>query len=213
MNGALLAKMLWRIIKQSSELSSCILFDKYGGWPALLHGHRTAGTSHIWRALKRVFPILQLNVAWQLGNRRRISFQLGDCPLQRLCITLIPSSMSGMTVYEHWAQAQDSKYSVLENFLPPSLLDKLVALDFNGKSIVDDRPFWKGSKFGYFSVRSVRHSLQQIRQHSQHGSQKTVWKFRGPQRASFTLWTILHKALPTSQLLWRRWVISSPICL
>lgn len=41
---------------------------------------------------------------------------------------------------------------------------------------------------------------------------KRVWKFKGPTKASYTLWMGLHRALPTASLLWRRHVLSSLVC-
>lgn len=48
LNQAMLAKLLWRMIKFPNALSSFILANKYGGWQSLIRGNRVAGASHIW---------------------------------------------------------------------------------------------------------------------------------------------------------------------
>lgn len=39
-----------------------------------------------------------------------------------------------------------------------------------------------------------------------------IWQFRGPIRASITLWMLLHGGLPTIEFLWKRGIMDSPLC-
>lgn len=73
MNVTLLAKLLWRLIRHPVECS-CNLRDKYGGWPALVHRTKMLGSSHIWRALVKIFPLWHVGVRWSLGNGKIVSF-------------------------------------------------------------------------------------------------------------------------------------------
>lgn len=59
----------------------------------------------------------------------------------------------------------------------------------------------------------VRMQLMPLLPPDRHIPWKRVWSFRGPFRASFTIWAILHHALHTVVLLWKRGILASPVCL
>lgn len=76
-----------------------------------------------------------------------------------------------------------------------------------------DVPRWSLSSSGDISVRSLR-SLMPSRAHARTQHQwSTIWQFKGPGRPSFTLWGILHKALPTVEFLWKRHILPQPTCV
>lgn len=71
---------------------------------------------------------------------------------------------------------------------------------------------WRISPTGMFSTRSARELIYDRIGAVTHKLWGRIWKFKGPSRASLTLWPGLHRALPTAVFLWRRHIIDSSLC-
>lgn len=67
-NLTLLAKLIWKLVQSPTNLSSCILTLKYGGWPTLVTGTPRPNSSHIWRGLVAATPLFQRGLQWQVAN-------------------------------------------------------------------------------------------------------------------------------------------------
>lgn len=68
---------------------------------------------------------------------------------------------------------------------------------------------WALTSSGIFLVKSTRQA-QQLGAGGipwQH-----LWRFKGPSRYSFTMWTCLHNALPTTTCLWKCGLLELPLC-
>lgn len=217
MNQAMLSKLVWRLIKHPDELSSAILAWKYGGWQTLLRGVPYGNPSHIWRAIQTVFPLVREGVRWRVGNGRWVSFWLDrwlrDQPLLSLARQSIQSDMLGAMVVDVWCSTLGWSAAHLFELLPADVILELQAYPLSTEPASPDTPEWIFTGNLLLSTRSVRHRLQRP-PHPQPSAIPwlKVWQFRGPVRASLTLWTCLHQALPTTALLWQRGIIESPIC-
>lgn len=93
----------------------------------------------------------------------------------------------------------------LQRFLPNTILRLM-------EQIQIDVPVWSLAKNGIFSTKSFQRLFIPKHATSSLIPLKKIWGFKGPLRPSVTIWTTLHGALPTAELLWRRGIPDSPSC-
>lgn len=159
-NDAFLAKLLWRMVRTPTALSSRIFLGKYGGWRSLLLRSKVTGTSHIWRAMHCVFPLLHVGLHWIIGNGSSISFWLdrwlGDQPLLLHCTSELPHALRSATVADFWCPRQGWKFLTFACFLPPFVLQLFSRVSPCSDDTAHDTPRWIHTIVGLFSVSSAR---------------------------------------------------------
>lgn len=215
-NQCLLAKAFWRLVREPAELSSSVLISKYGGWPTLLSGIRVGGASPFWRALEGVAPVFREGLRWRIGNGQQVSFWLDrwldDQPLWDCCLSLPPLHSKDLTVAAYWRRPMEWDVELLQAYLPPHLLVSLMGVQVIDDRQASDTPYWSFTSTGIFSIHSLKQRISPAVPPPRYIPWQRVWQFKGPLRASFTLWACLHKALPTAATLWRHHILVSPLC-
>lgn len=216
-NDSFLAKLVLQMVRNPAALSSFIFNGKYGGWRSLLLQSKVTNTSHIWRAVHRVFHLLHASIHWTVGNGRSILFWLdrwlGDQPLLSHSNSDLPQDLLHATVAEFWCPRQGWRFPAFSRFLPPFVLESLSCVLPNNDGTDHDLPQWTHKTTGLFSLYSSRQQLMSAPSSNQHIPWRRVWRFKGPSRESFTIWANLHLALPTASLLWKRGILESPVCV
>lgn len=213
-NTALLAKLLWRLVHRPSCLSSTIFTARYGAWASILKGNICNG-SVVWRSMTRAPYGFRKGLQWEVGDGKTILFWLDSWllpePLLNHSISEVPVDLLSMLVHDVWCLRLGWRLEVLNGLLPLLILHLLEQHRLPGQLTAGDRPGWSLSRSGVFSTHSLRKIMQ-----SPHVSPtfhwRCLWKFQGPSRASLTLWILLHDALPTFELLWKRGILRSPQC-
>lgn len=121
----------------------------------------------------------------------------------------IPGEQRNHVVSDYWNH--DTRWKVESSCRPRYLLL------FAGKRVLPtgqrlDIPNWALTTHETFSVQFVRTNMLSPQVNPPHNLWLTVWKFKGPMRASLLVWLLLHDGLPTAELLWKRKILSSLRC-
>lgn len=73
-NKVLLAKVGWRFLTKTSNLSAQILVEKYNQWEDFCGRPCPATASSTWRVIVKNLKILRTSIRWQLGTGKHIGF-------------------------------------------------------------------------------------------------------------------------------------------
>lgn len=214
-NQVLLCKLLWKLVSQSQALCSQILTSKYGGWRSLLLDKKFPSKYVIWKGITHVLSLYQRSFCWKLGNDRKLRFRLDywfeEHPLLSESSSLLPSKCPSISINGLWINGNGWNVIELGRLLLPNTIRRLQLVSLKEDEIAEDQPSWNLHASGHFSTASLsRHLLSSARIHSWF-PWHWIWKFRGPSRASFALWSILHKAFSTDLFLWKGHIISFPL--
>lgn len=149
--------------------------------------------------------LFQRGICWAVGDGSSVLFLLdkwlSEQPLLIANATgIVPQEQLGRVVQHFWNPQFGWQLGEVAHLLPEFILVQLQQVQISGHSELKDRPIWSLSGDGNFSTKSLRQTLHPV-QSMQQLPWKKLWKFCGPSRASLTLWTILHGALPTAELL------------
>lgn len=203
----------------SEKLSSQVLITKYGEWQALLTGKPADSSSRLWKGLLQAMPAFNARIGWIVGNGLRALFWLDNWieegPLLNAATQEIPPAVRLVLVNYFWTRGVGWNFSNLRHWLPDLTLQKLHLFFLSEDDGYEDQSCWKVSATGVFSTASL--TQQRFRAVMESPQRRVIpwrriWHFKGPLQVSFTIWAILHRALPTAHFLWIRHIISSPSC-
>ena len=227
-NKALLAKQLWRILKNPESLIVRIMQAKYCSNKSIMEatiGHRL---SQAWRSILAAKDLVHAGVIWRIGNGDDVKVW-GDKWLPT------PTSYSVQSPRLNWAK--DMRVSELIDKDMKQWNSTLIASIFLPEEVTvinniplslflpSDRLIWRCTKDGNFTVRSAYH-LGMERQANQQprclevktegAVWKKCWSLKVPNAAKMFLWRACHNLLPTKVNLRKRGVCENsfcPICL
>lgn len=167
-----------------------VLTAKYGGWKCLVKGTPRLGASIIWQSLHHAAQWATTNVTWTLGDGNTILFWhdkwLGTDVLSRLTLTNVPVDQHHYTVRQYWSHQDGWHLHLLVDLLPQSIMDQL-SLNTPAPPGTADAPRWNQTDSGLFSVKSAENMRLPATHDSPHNLWRTIWRFKGPPRASLTL--------------------------
>lgn len=168
-------------------------------------GRVLQNASLVWRGMIKAANLFQRGIRWAVGDGSSVLFLLdkwlSEQPLLIANATgIVPQEQLGRVVQHFWNPQFGWQLGEVAHLLPEFILVQLQQVQISGHSELKDRPIWSLSGDGNFSTKSLRQTLHPV-QSMQQLPWKKLWKFCGPSRASLTLWTILHGALPTAELL------------
>lgn len=92
------------------------------------------------------------------------------------------------------------------------MIDRLMGVMLDLAQHQLDTLVWRASSVGAFSIRTARSLVEGQNGVAENGLWRKIWKTKGPSRIAFTLWTSLHRALPTTAFFWKRRITSFPCC-
>lgn len=123
-----------------------------------------------------------------------------DSALINLVLCNVETEHQSATVRDYWT-GDEWKWGSLQVILSTSVLTLLHEVSLEGEEDMMDIPIWKASTSGNYTTTSARRLLSPVLEVNYPSIWKKVWSFKGPSRASFTIWEDLHAALPIAHLL------------
>lgn len=217
MNDALLVKLAWRVLKEPHSLCSRVLGSKYGRWHSIAHGSAPSQASIIWRDILSVQRQLWQGARWRVAIGEDILFWkdrwLRDVPLSAVVVAQPPASVATLYVRDFWSDTSGWDFAQLQNWLSPDILHELWQLSLlEAGSLERDILYWEPGVNGLFSAAAVLFLLSASQQLPHMDLWRRLWVFKGPRRASMTLWAIAWDILPTRNFLCRRRIVMDSVC-
>lgn len=142
--------------------------------------------------------------------------QTAGCAMCPYCLLLLhspPPFQLDRKVRDFWDEAHGWDFDCLRAWLPPAVLS-----DFHGIRLPEvvssqlDVPLWVPGVDDRFSLFSTKNLIRPPRSLSPLLIWRQLWRFKGPTRASLTLWATARDVLPTRSLLWRRHIAPDAAC-
>lgn len=215
-NRALLTKVGGTKLSMPTSLCSQILSEKYGQWEHIGVQPQAAAASATWRGVLLHIELLRSEIKWTIRNGWQASFWrdswLQEDPLLTFAVIDIPNQELVEPVLTYWDYASGWRWELLRHRFPTHILTRLASTTLNLDNHDLDVPCWRLSSVGHFSVKSVKTVLSSTPTTSSDDRWQDVWKYKGPSRASFTLWQGFHGVLMTNAFLFHRRVSASPAC-
>ncbi|XP_059431505.1 uncharacterized protein LOC132165008 [Corylus avellana] len=217
---ALLAKQSWRLWNQPDSLVAKIMNAKYYPDCSILEAKIGRRPSFAWRSIQSSCELLNEGLIWRVGNGCKINIWKDRwVPIPTTCKISSPPSLLNLdakaSFRSSFFQSGDS-----EALFSKEEIVKILEIPTSCTNQVD-LLIWRGTKNGIFSVKSAYH-LQQEREVSAMASSSTpniggavwkrLWKLPVPQVEKNFLWKACHNILLTRENLYKRKIISDPLC-
>jgi hypothetical protein len=228
---ALAAKGGWCLINTSS-LWTKVIFQKYIAPVSLEAWIRSQpktlkGASVIWKAILNAFPLIEIGLAWKIGNGNRL--RLGSDPwsgsdgnhllTEQLIQSLhsrdifFLSSLADPNLSTLWAQGWKDPYSLglreeetreLELFIHGLKIAHIRLSDSEDELIWDPAPSGSYSpKLGYLKCNSDLNTQETVWWWSK------LWKVKSPTKTRLFMWNVLRNKVPTWDNL-QKWSFVGP---
>jgi hypothetical protein len=223
-NKALLAKQVWRILKNPDSLMARIMQAKYFPHTTIMDAALGNRPSLAWRSISAAKDLVYEGVLGRVGDGNDIKIW-GD--------KWLPTPSSHSVQSPRIPMMEDMKVSSLidqelkqwnNSFIASHFLLEEASVIINiplSPFLLRDRLIWRCTKNGEFTVRSAYHlgMERQARQNPGCSASKnegevwkTCWKLRVPNAAKMFLWRACHNLLPTKVNLFKRGVCESSVC-
>lgn len=215
-NQAFKVKLGWRLLSRPDLQGSQIIQPKYGGWPTLRDEISKLASSHSWKNIQAMAEIIRKRICWKLNRGNRISLW-HDCwvteePLWLEATRPLMTDAQNHTVMDYWLPDTGWDWATLYPVLSATMLEKLRGTHYWPDHPDEDIPYCHLTSNGQFDLNSAKHLLRDGGGQENPFNWKAIWHFKVPSCAYFTLWFVLHRGLPTKQLLCHRKIIGTPEC-
>ena len=215
-NEALLAKQVWRLMKDTSSLFYRVFKAKYFPHCSILEADEKIRGSYAWQSIRKAREVFLRGGVWRVGDGKRIKiwkhrWLLEDC--HRTIITHGPPLLQDCTV--------DQLIIKPKMEWDTALLDKLF-IPYDAEAIKNiplcnrappDQFYWPGTANGLYTVKSGYQTLLHNENNLLPGSStkdalqpkwNTVWSLRIPKKCQHFAWRASREALPTKVNLCKR---------
>ncbi|GAU48590.1 hypothetical protein TSUD_405800 [Trifolium subterraneum] len=205
MNSACLMKMGWEMREGKSSLWCNVLKGKYGRG-RLEQGNIIARSSDsfIWKGLVKSWIHIGEFEMWTVGDGQTIKAWsdkwLSNEPGLDIYVEQMPTEMHSWTVSDMLNGDGNWNMSVLKNYLPQEILDKILILIPPRATDGADVRVWPGNRMGMFSVSSAYKLLRGYHLLVQEQCWSRVWSLDVPERVRCFIWLLIHGLLPTNKL-------------
>ncbi|XP_042972967.1 uncharacterized protein LOC122304769 [Carya illinoinensis] len=196
-NTALLAKQAWRIIQFLASLASQVLKAKYFRNSSFLQAKLGARPSLIWRSIYSSRALIEKGSIWRIGNGKETKIWKDKWLPQPSCFMVQghglindEEAMVAELINENTKQWDREKILRLLGPSNAAVIQKIHVSTSGAR----DRLVWLGTKDGGFTVRSGYHLQKEL---------TTVKVF---------LWRACLESLPTMSNLFKKKIVSSPLC-
>lgn len=221
MNLALLAKQTWRLLQHSNLLWAQILKAKYFPESNILEASKKKGCSWVWSSILQGRDFLLNYGRWIVGDGETIRIWKDNW---------LPGEIS---VHNQNNDSDERLSSIIDHVNKRWDLAKVKATLPNQMAIsavqvpisyfgVQDRFVWPHTHSGTYSVRTGYHIARSKFQPPQVFPSSSIslnpsfwnqiWSVKTPQKVKIFLWKICQNALPVRENLFRRQMITSPLC-
>jgi hypothetical protein len=223
-NLALLAKQGWRLIQNPQSLVARIIKEKYHPDCSFLDSELGNRPSYAWRSIWNSKKLLQKGLIWRVGDGNSIQIWHDPwLPVPSTFKVQSPVSVLSSDVYVRDLIDRDTRWwniSLVHDIFLQDEADLICGIPIcPGRQ--GDRLEWVGTKNGIFSVKSAYHLAQGLSESatgscssynniSQHW--KKVWHIKGAPVVKTFMWQACSEILPTKANLYRKKIISSPLC-
>jgi hypothetical protein len=223
-NKALLAKQVWRIMKNPESLTAKIMKAKYFPHSSIMEASMGNRPSQAWRSVLAAKDLVHSGAIWRVGDGHSIRVW-GDKWIPTPSSFSIQSPRGNQM--EDWKVShlidQDTKQwnSSLVNtsFIPEeaSTILNIPLSPFQPK----DRLIWRCTKNGEFTVKNAYHLGMEMRDREKAGSSggnkkgdlwKACWSLKVPNAVKMFVWRACHNLLPTRANLFRKGVCEDKMC-
>ena len=227
-NRALLAKQIWRIIRNPNLLSSRILKSKYFPNCSVLDSRTPNNASWFWQSIMSAREELQWGIRKRIGNGlstriwddqwipnqhlgRPITTKPGDCQVQKVADLIEGYRWNRNLIFKNF------KKEDAENILK-------IPISITGR---EDNIFWTENQKGEYTVQSGYKAIQAKNEQEGRGERegieasyrprrtdmwRVLWKLKISHKVKIFIWKGLKEAIPVKELIWRRMSKGDPIC-
>ncbi|XP_073137815.1 uncharacterized protein [Henckelia pumila] len=151
-NKALLAKQIWRIIKDPDSLVARVLKARYFCHQDVMEAGLGSNPSYLWRSLLWSRPLLEKEVCWHVGDRAKIDISK-DRWISKIRVRVnmiqehdLHSKVKDLMVNGGW------NTQLVQQLFPPYLAKEILAIPTFSDQQQDFR-FWPLDPKGRYSVR------------------------------------------------------------
>ena len=185
-----------------------------------LHAKAGCNPSFIWRRILWGRQILQKGSRWRIGNGDRVQIFKDNC-IPRPA-TFKPIFLSNLNKDARVAAMIDVGNNWEEGLIRQSFMkedaEAIIKIPLP-KENKEDEVLWHFDKKGQYSVKSGYQIALQIKYldtPSYYGDAfkywKDLWTLNIPEKIKIFLWRVARNLLPTAENLWRKKILSTPIC-
>jgi hypothetical protein len=228
-NLAMLAKQVWRLIKNPDSLCAQVLRAKYYPHGDILKAGPKAGSSFTWQSITAGLTTFKRGYIWRIGDGENVNIWSDPW---------IPSSSNrkvttprGPIVYTRVSELIDADTGLWDEVLICSLFNscdvgRIPSIPLNTQGF-GDFIAWSLTSHGQYTVRSGYHSQWRARFGARGnilampGSSASnpvwsiLWKLQIPSKVKIFMWRALHGILPLKSILANRHIGTTgecPVC-
>ncbi|KAA3488041.1 LINE-type retrotransposon LIb DNA [Gossypium australe] len=215
-NNSFLMKIGFNLVTRKDALWVQVLRSKYGWKDQLPESILKSQSSHLWKSLSKVWPLLRENLMWSVGDGSTISgwkdnWIPGIGPL--LSYAPAQNRINLDSTLKDWILPNGSwNVDMLRLWLPEDKLKRIVSIPPPHPDNGEDRIIWARSGSGSFSIRSAYWTLKENSWKPKDDNWKVVWNYQGPQRVRIFLWLVANQRLLTNSERSRRGITHSKAC-
>jgi len=175
-NIALLGKLSWDLIPNSSKLLASILQAKYLRGNGLRYSIVSPSVSYVWKSILKGFHKLKDENVWLIGNRKYVSKWLDKWCMDVVLIQMVPElrDSDACSSFSGWSYSRDWEFSVLRTPISHfcSGVDNLI---------------WDPALNGEFSSKSAYHNwlFHNTRFTIAATNNIRLWKLRVPEKKKY----------------------------
>ncbi|CAN1788863.1 Putative ribonuclease H protein At1g65750 [Linum perenne] len=210
LNMAFMMKLAFLFFKSPNELWVQVLQHKYfREGPNGLQVKNNSRLSPLWRAVKKVTPVMRLGMRMGLRDGTETNFWLDRWVDggERL-IDLTSGSSSGIDVDQpvnaFVSSLGEWNWSLFENFLSRDGCLQVAGMSPPIAGAGEDRITWGLERDGRFSIRSAYLLITEEESAALDPIWRLIWRWKGPQRIRQFLWLVAHNRLLTNSERHRR---------
>ena len=222
-NDAMLAKQIWRLLKDNNSLFFRVFKAKYFPRGSIFEAH-VSGGSYAWQSILKARKVISKGMRWRIGDGKDINIYNDNW---------LPGNGSAKVVSPHVPALEGAQVAALinpdsmtwnQNLIQQNFLSfeadriKTIPLCWTEQS---DRLLWPFCGNGEYSVKSGYKLLCEDEDWGAASSSdrseqalfwKRIWRLRVPNKIKLFLWRACSNALPIKENLKRRKILDDAKC-
>ena len=213
-NISLLGKLVWALEHHKDKFWVQVVATRYLKDNYLLGAQSGYRSSYVWRSIVKALNSLKEGFTFNLGSGNlSLWFDTWhkDGPICTM-VDYVHVSNSHLTLRDLWWD-DVWHFDMLCTTLPVNIQEFISNQCLTSFANCEACWIWTGMESGIYSAASAYRWLTS----SLHGAERVdswswVWKLAGPEKYHLFVWLILHEALPTNSLRYKRHLLDSATC-